>query len=143
MTMRVSTLRRDPISFNTGCDLGRNPFLDGRMFAFTVRFITSNAGNLLASVLVSLAKVTLGDWDLAMRAVAKLDSSIAASKVGTNQLLAVFNILRNDKVGSLVVYIGSEDAIQTEHSNSASNRNSTYLEIMIHGHSASATRYNH
>lgn len=62
-------------------------------------------------MLVALAKVSLGDRDLAVRAVAELDSSIAAGKIGTNQLLAMPNVLRNDKVSRL--YKGTAKVMST------------------------------
>jgi hypothetical protein len=52
-------------------------------------------------MLVALAEVSLGDRDLAMGAVTKLDSSIAAGKVGADQLLTVFDVFGNDKVSGL------------------------------------------
>ena len=52
-------------------------------------------------MLVALAKVALGNRDLAMGAVAELDTSIAAGKIRTDQFFSVFDVFRNDKIGSL------------------------------------------
>jgi hypothetical protein len=59
--------------------------------------------NFFAAVLVSLSEVSFGYRYFAVRAVTELDTSIAAGKVGANELFSVLDILGNDKVGRLEV----------------------------------------
>ena len=63
--------------------MSRNALLDGRFF-FASRVVSGDAGNVFTTMLVSLAKISLRDRDLAMRAIPKFYSSIATCKVGTN-----------------------------------------------------------
>jgi len=49
-------------------------------------------------MLVALSEVTLRDGHFAVGTIPKLDARIAASKVGANQLLAMLDVFRDDKV---------------------------------------------
>ena len=68
---------------------------------FPARVVALGTGHRITSVLVALSKVPLGHRDLALRAVAEFDTSVAAGKVGANQFFAVLDIFRNDKISSL------------------------------------------
>lgn len=52
-------------------------------------------------MVMSAAKVSLGNWSHAIGAVAELDTAIAARKIGAYQIFPVLSVFGNDKVGSL------------------------------------------
>lgn len=54
-------------------------------------------------MLVALAEVALSNGDLAVGTVPELNPSIATCKVGADQLLAMLDILRYDKIGRLMI----------------------------------------
>lgn len=99
--VRVGTLRGEGVRFRgffaARHDLRRNTLFD-RDIVFRARVFASNN---LSTVLVALAEVALGNRDFAVRAVAELDSGVAAGKVRTNELFSVFDILRDYKVRGL------------------------------------------
>jgi hypothetical protein len=98
-------LRRNAIGlhgfFSTGSDLHRNALLVNVFFTNRVLSFDRNG---LTSMLVALAKVALRNRHLAVRTIAELDAGVAAGKVAANQLFPMFDILGNDKVGSLGFY---------------------------------------
>jgi hypothetical protein len=98
---RVCTLRRDTVCFSgflaTRRNLRGNALLGDIFFAARIVAL----GHDIASVLVTFAKVALGNRDLAMRAVSKLDASVTASKVGADQFFTVLHVFGDNKVRSL------------------------------------------
>jgi hypothetical protein len=68
---------------------------------FTDTFLISSGH----TVTMTIAKVTLSDWYLAINAIAELDPGLATGGEGTDQFISVFNSIRDDKVGSLEVVI--------------------------------------
>jgi hypothetical protein len=59
-------------------------------------------GGNFASVFVAFAKVSFRNGELAVGAVSEFDTSITTSIVRTNEFSAMFDILRNNKIGSLI-----------------------------------------
>lgn len=103
MPVRVGTLRGEIQLvgfFAARRDLRRNSFLDGH-FYFITRVVTSSSGNFVATMLVALAKVAFGNRDLAMRTIAKLDSSVATRIVRADELLTMLDVFWDDKVSRL------------------------------------------
>lgn len=60
-------------------------------------------------MLVALAEVALGDGDLALRAVAKLDACVPTGKIRTYQFFPVLDVFGNDKVSRLCCCVGMKE----------------------------------
>lgn len=101
---RVSTLRRNAVRVVGRLAVRRNLRGDALLnskFRFVSRFISGSLRNVFASMLVALTKVALRNRDLAVGAIAELDSSVSACKVRADELLAMLDIFRDNEVGRL------------------------------------------
>jgi hypothetical protein len=81
-------------------NLRGNTLLNSQL-RFISRVFPGSLGDVFASMLVALAKVALGNGDLAVRTVTELDPSVSARKVRADELLTMLDILRDNKVGRL------------------------------------------